>query len=196
MRIRFVQFGEIEECKKRKDEELKRLKERAGDKILQNVGKLFESQALSDFKIKTLDGKVFQAHKLILAGSVCIFSVINLLITIDVFYVLSFNNSLAAMSPVFLKMFETNMVETGEGILTSKDMSGESMEQLLKHIYTGSVDKMAGLKVDVVLELLNASVKVKSSRNIWNKSFRMDSTILYQPICCTCYDLHSTNFPS
>jgi hypothetical protein len=65
------------------------------------------------------------------------------------------------MSPVFLKMFETNMVEAGEGVLAVEDMSGESMEQLLKHIYTGSGDKLAGLKVDVVLELLNASVKVK-----------------------------------
>jgi hypothetical protein len=64
------------------------------------------------------------------------------------------------MSPVFLKMFETNMLEAGEGILTVEDMSGESMEQLLKHIYTGSGDKLSDLKLDVVLELLNASVKV------------------------------------
>jgi hypothetical protein len=69
---------------------------------------------------------------------------------------------LAAASPVFLKMFETNMVEAREGVLTVEDMSGESMEQLLKHIYTGSVDKLNDLKVDVVLELLNASNKVKS----------------------------------
>jgi hypothetical protein len=68
------------------------------------------------------------------------------------------------MSPVFLAMFQTNMVEAGEGVLTVEDMSGESMEQLLKHIYTGSVDKLDDLKVEVVLELLNASVKVKSSR--------------------------------
>jgi hypothetical protein len=69
MRIRFVQFGEIVECKKRKEEELVGLKERAGDEILQNVGTLLDSQALSDLKIKTSDGKVFQAHKSILAGS-------------------------------------------------------------------------------------------------------------------------------
>jgi hypothetical protein len=68
MRIRFVQFGEIVECQRGKDEELKGLKERTGDKILQNVGALMESQALSDLKIKTSDGKVFQAHKSILAG--------------------------------------------------------------------------------------------------------------------------------
>jgi hypothetical protein len=76
------------------------------------------------------------------------------------------------MSPVFLKMFETKMVETGEGVLTVEDMSGESMEQLLKHIYTGSGDSLGDLKVDVVLELLNASVKVKSSKNISKNSFR------------------------
>jgi hypothetical protein len=73
MRIRFVQFGGILECKKGKDEELKGLKERAGDKVLQNMGTLLDSQALSDLKIKTSDGKVFQAHKSILAGLVCIF---------------------------------------------------------------------------------------------------------------------------
>jgi hypothetical protein len=71
------------------------------------------------------------------------------------------NDPLAAMSPVFLKMFETEMVETGEGVLAVEDMSGESMEQLLKHIYTGSGGKVRDLKVEVVLELLNASVKVK-----------------------------------
>jgi hypothetical protein len=66
------------------------------------------------------------------------------------------------MSPVFLKMFQNDMVEAGEGVLAVEGMSGESMEQLLKHIYTGSGNKLSDLKVDVVLELLNASVKVKS----------------------------------
>jgi hypothetical protein len=73
MRIRFVQFGGIVECKQGKDEELVGLKVKAGDKILQDVGALLESQALSDLKIQTSNGKVFQAHKIILAGSVCIF---------------------------------------------------------------------------------------------------------------------------
>jgi hypothetical protein len=69
MRIRFVQFGEIVECKNETDdEELVGLKERAGDKILQNVAALLDSQALSDLKIKTSDGQLFQAHKSILAG--------------------------------------------------------------------------------------------------------------------------------
>jgi hypothetical protein len=57
------------ECKNGKDEELMGLKKRTGDEILRNVGTLFESQALSNLKIKTSDGKVFQAQKLILAGS-------------------------------------------------------------------------------------------------------------------------------
>jgi hypothetical protein len=71
------------------------------------------------------------------------------------------NGPLAALSPVFLAMFQNDMVEAGEGVLAVEDMNGESMEQLLKHIYTGSGDKLNDLKVDVVLELLNASVKVK-----------------------------------
>jgi hypothetical protein len=69
MRIRFVQFGGILECKKGKEEELVGLKVKTGDEILQNVGTLLDSQALSDLKIQTSDGKVFQAHKSILAGS-------------------------------------------------------------------------------------------------------------------------------
>jgi hypothetical protein len=69
-------------AKKKKDEELKGLKERTGGKILQNVGAFLDSQALSDLKIKTSDGKLFQAHKFILAGSVCIFSSHHI-ITID-----------------------------------------------------------------------------------------------------------------
>jgi hypothetical protein len=86
-------------------------------------------------------------------------------------FFLSFNDHFEAMSPVFLAMFQTNMVEAGEGVLTVEDMSGESMEQLLKHIYTGSGDKLNDMKVDVVLELLNASVKVKSSRITRTKPF-------------------------
>jgi hypothetical protein len=69
MRIRFVQFAGIVESKKGKDEELMELKVKTGDKILQSVGMLLQSQALSDLKIKTSDGKVFQAHKIILGGS-------------------------------------------------------------------------------------------------------------------------------
>jgi hypothetical protein len=83
MRIRFVQFGGILECKKEKDEELKGLKDRTGDTILRNVGTLLDSHDLPDLKIKTSDGKVFQAHKLILAGSFCIFSSVIILIIID-----------------------------------------------------------------------------------------------------------------
>jgi hypothetical protein len=64
------------------------------------------------------------------------------------------------MSPVFLAMFQNEMVEAGKGVLTFEDMSGESMEQLLKYIYTGSTDNFNDLKVDVLLQLLNASVQV------------------------------------
>jgi hypothetical protein len=77
--IRFVQFGGIVECKKGKDEELKGLKERAGETILLTVGVLLDFQAMSDLKIRTSDGKVFQAYKLILAGSRIVFIVLYLL---------------------------------------------------------------------------------------------------------------------
>jgi hypothetical protein len=106
------------------------------------------------------------------------------------------HNLLAAMSPVFLAMFQNEMVEAGGGVLAVEDMSGESMERLLKHIYTGTVDKLDDLRVEIVLELLHASNKVKSSSNIWNKSFRMDSIILTINLFFCTYDLHSTNFPS
>jgi hypothetical protein len=89
---------------------------------------------------------------------------------------------LVAMSPVFLKMFETKMVEAGEGVLAVEDMSGESMEQLLKHIYTGTVDKLNDLKVDVVLELLNASVKVLWELENTSQESSMKSIVLYQLI--------------
>jgi hypothetical protein len=68
--------------------------------------------------------------------------------------VYSWINSVAQAPPgLFLAMFQTEMVEAGEGVLVVKGMSGESMEleQLLKHIYTGTVDKLDDLKVDVVL---------------------------------------------
>jgi hypothetical protein len=78
MRIRFVQFGGILECRKGKEEELAGLKVKTGDKILQNVGTLLDSHALSDLKIKTSDGKVFQAHKLIRGGSAILYIFIYL----------------------------------------------------------------------------------------------------------------------
>jgi hypothetical protein len=93
------------------------------------------------------------------------------------------------MSPVFLTMFQNEMVEAGEGVLAVEDMSGESMELLLKHIYTGSVDKLDDLKVDVVLELLNASNKVKSSRIYGTSPFewiRSSSINLFFALVMTC----------
>jgi hypothetical protein len=81
-------------------------------------------------------------------------------------------------------MFETKMVETGEGVLAVEDMSGESMEQLLKHIYTGSVDKLDDLKVDVVLELLNASVKVLWELENTSQESLLNSIVLYQLMFC------------
>jgi hypothetical protein len=68
---------------------------------------------------------------------------------------------LAARSPVFLKMFDTDTVEAKDGVLKMKDMSGEAMEKLLLHIYTGSFDGISDLNTDAFVEILNASTKVQ-----------------------------------
>jgi hypothetical protein len=68
---------------------------------------------------------------------------------------------LTARSPVFLKMFDTNTVEAKDGVLKIKDMSGEAMEKLLLHIYTGSFDGISDLNTDEFVEILNAANKVQ-----------------------------------
>jgi hypothetical protein len=68
---------------------------------------------------------------------------------------------LTARSPVFLKMFDTNTVEAKDGVLKIKDMSGDAMEKLLLHIYTGSFDGISDLNTDAFVEILNASNKVQ-----------------------------------
>jgi hypothetical protein len=95
-----VQFGEIVECKTETEEELKGQKDRTGDTILQNVGTLLDSKALSDLRIKTSDGKLFQAHKLILAGSFCIFFISHHSHHNNRFCIILYR--FAARSPVFL----------------------------------------------------------------------------------------------
>jgi hypothetical protein len=69
MRIRFVQFGGNLECSSGLKEHFKVLEVKAGAKVLENVGTLWKSKALSDLKIETLDGKVLEAHRFMLAGT-------------------------------------------------------------------------------------------------------------------------------
>jgi hypothetical protein len=65
-------FPEMFENETVKDcqDDLAALKKRAGDQVRVSVGTLLESKALSDLEIKTADGRVFQAHKVVLAGVV------------------------------------------------------------------------------------------------------------------------------
>jgi hypothetical protein len=69
MLIRFVQFGGNLECSSVLKEDFKPLVVKAVAKVLENVGTLWRSKALSDLKIETLDGKVIEAHRLMLAGT-------------------------------------------------------------------------------------------------------------------------------
>jgi hypothetical protein len=69
MLIRFVQFGGSLECRSVLKEHSKALEVKAGAKVLENVGTLWRSKAFSDLKIETLDGKVLEAHRFMLAGT-------------------------------------------------------------------------------------------------------------------------------
>jgi hypothetical protein len=69
MLIRFVQFGGSLECSSVLKEHSKALEVKAGVKVLENVGTLWRSKALSDLKIETLDGKVLEGHRFMLAGT-------------------------------------------------------------------------------------------------------------------------------
>jgi hypothetical protein len=69
MLIRFVQFGGSLECNSVLKEDFKPLEVKAVAKVLENVGTLWRSNAFSDLKIETLDGKVLQAHRFMLAGT-------------------------------------------------------------------------------------------------------------------------------
>jgi hypothetical protein len=66
-----------------------------------------------------------------------------------------------ARSPVLAKMVETDMAEGITGRLVLKDIGAKALEFLLKFIYSGRLESMAGLDCDAVTELINAGTKVK-----------------------------------
>jgi hypothetical protein len=61
---------------------------------------------------------------------------------------------------VFMKMFENRMTETVDGTLRLEDMCGETVELLLRHMYTGSLHEITTVSSAVFIEVLNASNKV------------------------------------
>jgi hypothetical protein len=64
---------------------------------------------------------------------------------------------------VFAAMLESNLAEVQSGTLIITDMSSKGMKELLKYIYTGSLQTTPDttMELDLVAELLNASEKVR-----------------------------------
>lgn len=75
-----------------------------------NLLNLLENENYADMFL-SVDGKVFKAHKVILA----------------------------ARSPVFAKMFESDMVEKLSGSVTIEDISSSVMKRMLTYIYTSDL---------------------------------------------------------
>jgi hypothetical protein len=59
-------------------------------------------------------------------------------------------------------MLESNLAEVQSGTLIIADMSSKAMKELLRYMYTGSLQTTPDtiMEVDLVAELLNASEKV------------------------------------
>jgi hypothetical protein len=66
-----------------------------------------------------------------------------------------------ARSPVLAKIVESEMAEGLSGKLILKDIGAKALEFLLKFIYSGRLESVAGLDFDAVTELINAGTKVK-----------------------------------
>jgi hypothetical protein len=58
-------------------------------------------------------------------------------------------------------MLESGMSESTSGTLVVEDISGDAMEELLKHIYSGVLDETITGK-EFFPELVNASEKVQN----------------------------------
>jgi hypothetical protein len=56
---------------------------------------------------------------------------------------------------------ESEMAEGLSGMLILKDIGAKALEFLLKFIYSGRLESVAGLDCDAVAELINAGTKVK-----------------------------------
>jgi hypothetical protein len=67
MGIKFIQYGKKSECNP-VDGNDDTLRQASGAKLLKDFGALLGSKSLSDLKIETKDGRIFDAHKLILSG--------------------------------------------------------------------------------------------------------------------------------
>jgi len=112
--------------------------------MTENFNQLLNSKSLSDVIID-IQGQTFEAHKLVLA----------------------------ARSPVFLAMFQTNLTEKQTNTLTICDIEADTFSEVLRFIYTDQVeqlDEMASKLLSAadkyMLPLLKAKCEVSLSRNI------------------------------
>ena len=108
-----------------------------------DIGKLLETQKFSDVKLNSNE-EIFNAHKTILA----------------------------ARSPVFEAMFENEMLEKTEGLVTIVDVSNEVLKEILQYIYTG---KEPNFEKTDVFGLVSAAdkyqldeLKIMCARYLWN----------------------------
>ena len=104
------------------------LKTQSQNQLSEQLGNLFIDKQLSDFRIEC-EGQTFDCHQAILA----------------------------ARSPVFMAMFQSNMKEKETKRVTIDDFKSEVVSEMLHFIYTGNVtDKVIG---EVATELLAAADK-------------------------------------
>jgi speckle-type POZ protein len=91
--------------------------------IGQQLGKIFSDKQLSDVKIEC-DGQTFDCHQIILA----------------------------ARSPVFMAMFQSNMKEKKTKTVTINDFKTEVVSEMLNYIYTGTVSSndISEIEIDLL----------------------------------------------
>ncbi|XP_065208019.1 protein roadkill-like [Planococcus citri] len=82
--------------------------------LSKDLGNIFKNQNFTDIKLLSNDGKVFEAHRMILS----------------------------ARSSVFAAMFTHQKKENAQNEVNIDDMNGEVVEDLLKYIYTDKPEKL------------------------------------------------------
>lgn len=97
------------------------------------LSSLVGDAATSDVTIISKDDKRFPAHRIILAKA----------------------------SPVFEKMFQTDMLEKKSGVIKCDDLTGRCVQLLMNFIYTGNLpDKLEDwTQTDILLEFIYAAGK-------------------------------------
>jgi speckle-type POZ protein len=88
-----------------------------------DISKMFDDENLADFKLKTNDNEVLNAHKFILA----------------------------ARSPVFYGMMTQEMKEAKEGIADVPDFDSKIMREVLRFIYCNEVEDLNEVAGDLIV---------------------------------------------